>query len=84
VVELFLRSSSAATSLSSGLRFSSFSSEYARSTARAFARIDRGTESIERSSSMIAPLMRLIAYVSNLKPRAGSNLSIASMSPKIP
>ena len=78
-------SSSAATSPSSGLRLSSFSSlEKARSIARAFARTERGTQSIERSSSMIAPLMREIAYVSNLKPRPGSNLSIASMSPKMP
>ena len=54
--------SSVATSLSSGERFSSFSSfEYARSIARALARIERGTQSIERSSSMMAPLMRLIA-----------------------
>ena len=59
------------------------SSTRARSRA-ALARTDRGTQSIERSSSMIAPLMREIAYVSNLKPRPGSNLSIASMSPKIP
>ena len=59
--------SSAATSLSSGLRRSSFSSfEYARSIDRALARTERGTQSIERSSSMIAPLMREIAYVSNL------------------
>ena len=51
--------SSAATSLSSGLRRSSFSSfEYARSIERALARTERGTQSIERSSSMIAPLMR--------------------------
>ena len=54
--------SSLAISLSSGERFSSFSSlEYARSIARAFDRIERGTQSIERSSSMMAPLMRLIA-----------------------
>jgi hypothetical protein len=57
-----VKPSSAATSLSSGVRFSSFSSfEYARSIARAFARTDRGTQSIERSSSMMAPLMREIA-----------------------
>ena len=54
--------SSVAISPSSGERFSSFSSfEYARSMARAFERIERGTQSIERSSSMMAPLMRLIA-----------------------
>ena len=38
----------------------------ARSMERAFERTDRGTQSIERSSSMMAPLMREIAYVSNL------------------
>ncbi len=55
-------SSSAATSASSGLRFSSFSSlEIARSIVRAFARTERGTQSIERSSSMMAPLIREIA-----------------------
>ena len=55
-------SSSTATSASSGLRRSSFSSfEYARSMARAFARTERGTQSMERSSSMIAPLIREIA-----------------------
>ena len=55
-------SSSAATSASSGLRRSSFSSlEIARSIARALARTERGTQSMERSSSMIAPLMREMA-----------------------
>ena len=54
--------SSSATSRSSGLRRSSFSSfEYARSIDRAFARTERGTQSIDRSSSMMAPLMREIA-----------------------
>ena len=33
----------------------------ARSISRARLRTERGTQSIERSSSMIAPLMRLIA-----------------------
>jgi len=40
---------------------------------RALERTERGTQSIERSSSRIAPLMRAIAYVSNAKPRSGSN-----------
>ena len=51
---------------------------------RAFDRTERGTQSMDRSSSRMAPLIRDIAYVSNLKPRAGSNLSMASMSPNIP
>jgi hypothetical protein len=46
--------------------------------------VQLGTQSIARSSSMIAPLMRGIAYVSNLLPRAGSNFSSASISPNIP
>jgi hypothetical protein len=37
-----------------------------------------------RNSSMIAPLMRAMAYVSNFIPRAGSYFSMASMSPNIP
>ena len=36
------------------------------SSARALARTERGTQSIDRSSSRIAPLIRAIAYVSNL------------------
>ena len=43
------------------------------SISRALNRTDRGTQSIARSSSMIAPLIRGIAYVSNLLPRPGSN-----------
>ena len=58
--------------------------EYDCSTARALARTDRGTQSMERSSSMIAPLIRGMAYVSNLMLRAGSNRSMASISPMIP
>ena len=37
-----------------------------------------------RRSSMIAPLIREIAYVSNLMPRSRSYLSIASIRPKMP
>jgi len=48
------------------------SSDIARSISRARARTDRGTQSIARSSSMIAPLMRAIAYVSNFTSRPGS------------
>ena len=48
------------------------SSAIARSMCRARARTERGTQSIARSSSMIAPLMRAIAYVSNLTSRSGS------------
>ena len=44
----------------------------ARSMSRARARTLRGTQSIARSSSMIEPLMRSIAYVSNLTSRSGS------------
>ena len=55
-------SRSAATSASVGVRWSVASSlEYDCSTARALARTDRGTQSIERSSSMMAPLMRGMA-----------------------
>ena len=48
------------------------SSTIARSISRARERTERGTQSSERSSSMIAPLMRMIAYVSNLISRSGS------------
>jgi hypothetical protein len=37
-----------------------------------------------RSSSMIAPLIRELAYASNLTPRSRSYLLIASMRPKMP
>lgn len=57
---------------------------YARSTARAFWRTERGIQSSARSSSIIAPRMRVIAYVSNLIARSMSNFSIASMSPNTP
>ena len=55
-------SSSAATSASFGVRRSVASRcVNACSTARALVRTDRGTQSIDRSSSMIAPLMRGMA-----------------------
>lgn len=43
-----------------------------------------GIQSSARSSSIIAPRIRVMAYVSNLMDRSGSNFSMASMSPKIP
>ena len=52
----------AAISSSVGARMFFFSSSaIARSMSRARARTERGTQSIARSSSMIAPLMREIA-----------------------
>ena len=60
------------------------SSAIARSISRARARTERGTQSSERSSSMIAPLMRAIAYVSNLMSRSGSKRSIAPIRPSSP
>ncbi len=57
---------------------------YARSTFRAFCRTERGIQSSARSSSIIAPRMRVIAYVSNLISRSMSNFSIASISPNTP
>ncbi len=72
-------------SFSDGWRFSMDSrSVCAFSSSRALKRTERGTQSIARSSSMMAPLMRGIAYVSNLLPRPGSNLPSASISPNIP
>ena len=51
-----------ATSLSVGLRWSLVSSAATvRSNSRAFIRTERGIQSVERSSSMIAPRMRAIA-----------------------
>ncbi|GEM_PF-6074219 len=77
--------SRAATSLSEGTRCSSLSSSaYARSTARALVRTERGIQSMARSSSMIAPRMRELAYVSNFTERPGSYFSIASISPNMP
>ena len=74
-----------AISSSVGARWSSFSSAaIARSIWRARVRTERGTQSSERSSSMIAPRMRAIANVSNLISREGSNRSIAPMRPSRP
>ena len=76
--------SRSAISASVGCRFSMASrSECAFSISRALNRTERGTQSIARSSSMIAPLIRGIAYVSNLLPRPGSNFCSASISPNI-
>ena len=55
-----------------------------RSISRAFVRTERGTQSSERSSSMIEPLMRVIAKVSNLISRSGSKRSIAEIRPSRP
>ena len=77
--------SRSAISFSVGWRFSIASrSVCAFSISRALKRIERGTQSIARSSSMIAPLIRGIAYVSNLLPRPGSNFVSASISPNMP
>ena len=74
-----------AISSSVGARCSSFSSAaIARSIWRARVRTERGTQSSERSSSMIAPRMRAIAKVSNLISRDGSKRSIAPMRPRSP
>ena len=54
------------------------------SISRALVRTERGTQSSERSSSMIEPLMRVIANVSNLISRSGSKRSIAEISPSRP
>ena len=62
-----------AISSSVGARNSWLSScTIAFSMSRARERTDRGTQSIERSSSMMAPRIRWIAYVSNLTSRSGS------------
>ena len=62
-----------AISSSVGERWSSASSfAIARSISRARERTERGTQSIARSSSMIEPLIRAIAYVSNFTSRSGS------------
>ncbi len=77
--------SRSAISASVGCRFNIASrSECAFSISRALNRMERGTQSIARSSSMIAPLMRGIAYVSNLFPRPGSNFCSASINPNTP
>ena len=54
------------------------------STSRAFWRTERGTQSMVRSSSKMAPRIRVTAYVLNLTCFPGSNLSMASNSPKTP
>ena len=78
-------SSASAISLSVGARCSSCSSlALARSISRALVRTERGTQSSERSSSMIEPLMRVTAKVSNLISRSGSKRSIAEISPSSP
>ncbi len=75
----------AASSASLGARCSSCSSlAWAASISRARERTERGTQSSERSSSMIAPRMRVIAKVSNLIPRSGSKRSIAPIRPTSP
>jgi hypothetical protein len=56
----------------------------ARSNSRARARIERGTQSSERSSSMIAPRIRGIANVSNLISRERSKRPIAEIKPPSP
>ena len=62
----------AAISSSVGARPSLLSSSaIARSISRARERTERGTQSSARSSSMIEPLIRAIAYVSNLMSRVG-------------
>jgi hypothetical protein len=74
-----------ATSASVGVRPNSRSSfDCAVSISRALARTERGTQSSERSSSIIEPLMRATANVSNLISRLGSKRSIAPMSPSSP
>jgi hypothetical protein len=56
----------------------------ARSICRARVRTERGTQSSERSSSMIAPRILAIAKVSNLISRSGSYRSIAPIRPRRP
>ena len=77
--------SCSAISWSVGARCSWCSSfAFARSISRALVRTERGTQSSERSSSMIEPLMRVIANVSNLISRSGSKRSIAEIRPSRP
>ncbi len=80
-----LSPSSSAISSSVGGRWSECSSLTLHfSISRARARTERGTQSSARSSSMIAPRMRGIAYVSNLISRSGSKRSIVEISPISP
>ena len=77
--------SSVAISSSVGARCSRASSfMLTRSISRARARTERGTQSSVRSSSMIAPRIRVIAYVSNLISRERSKRSIAEIRPPSP
>ena len=70
-----------AISWSVGARWSLFSRlAHAFSILRALLRTERGTQSRERSSSMMEPLMREIAYVSNLISRVGVERSRAPIS----
>src|SRR5262245_33351112 len=50
----------------------------------ALLRTSRGTQSMVRSSSSMAPRMRGTQYVSNLTPRVMSKASMASIRPKTP
>ena len=76
---------SLAISSSSGERPSLFCSFCTTlSMAEAFCLTDRGTQSIDRNSSRIAPRTLNSAYVLNLAPRDESYLSIASINPKTP
>jgi len=78
-------SSASAISASVGARWSSCSRRaLTRSISRARARTERGTQSSERSSSMIPPFIRVIANVSNLTSRSGSKRSTAEISPTRP
>ena len=77
--------SASAISWSVGARRSLCSSDaFVFSIWRARARTERGTQSSERSSSMIEPLMRAIANVSNLMSREVSKRSIAEIRPSRP
>src|SRR5574344_1074987 len=60
------------------------SSTMVSSISRDFCRTERGTQSSSRSSSKIAPRMRVTAYVLNLTFLSGSNLLIASSKPNCP
>ena len=78
-------SSASAISWSVGARRSWCSSRaFTFSISRALARTERGTQSSERSSSMIAPFTRVAANVSNLISRSGSNRSTAEIRPSSP
>jgi hypothetical protein len=77
--------SSPAISWSVGARCSRCSSlALTFSISRARLRTERGTQSSERSSSMMEPLIRVMAKVSNLISRLGSKRSIAEIRPNRP